>query len=106
MPDPTPDLPGLRNDKENVMENIFDSAQGIKESNLSYDQKKKKSIGSSGVKCLLLKKTLNKKKVIVSTTLFFSKATPIKVQDSIKKKFGVSKINQYEKYLGVPSFVG
>lgn len=33
MPEPTLDLLRLRNDKENVMKNIFDSAQGIKESN-------------------------------------------------------------------------
>ena len=31
MPEPTPDLLGLRNDKENVMENIFDSTQDIRE---------------------------------------------------------------------------
>ena len=41
-----------------------------------------------------------------STTTFFSKATPIEVQDSIKDLLGVSKIKQYEKYLGLPSFVG
>lgn len=39
IPEPTLDLLGLRNDKENVMENIFDSAQDIRDSDLSYDRK-------------------------------------------------------------------
>ena len=40
------------------------------------------------------------------TTLFFSKNTDIEIQDSIKVLLGVPKIKQYEKYLGLPSFVG
>ena len=40
------------------------------------------------------------------TTLFFSKNTDIEIQDSIKDLLGVLEIKQYEKYLGLPSFVG
>ena len=40
------------------------------------------------------------------TTLFFSKNTASEVQDSIKALLGVPEIKQYEKYLGLPSFVG
>ncbi|XP_023879876.2 putative ribonuclease H protein At1g65750 [Quercus suber] len=40
------------------------------------------------------------------TTLFFSKNTASEVQDSIKALIGVPEIKQYEKYLGLPSFVG
>ena len=47
-------------------------------------------------------KKLNRDK----TTLFFSKNTDSKVQESIKDLLGVLKIKQYEKYLGLPSFVG
>ena len=47
-------------------------------------------------------KKLNRDK----TTLFFSKNTDSKVQESIKDLLGVPKIKQYEKYLGLPSFVG
>ena len=39
------------------------------------------------------------------TTLFFSKNTASEIQDSIKALLGVPKIKQYEKYLGLPSFV-
>ena len=45
---------------------------------------------------------LNKDK----TTLFFSKATPSVTQENIINLLGVSEIKQYEKYLGLPSFVG
>lgn len=44
---------------------------------------------------------LNRKK----TTLFFSKSTPQAIQDSIISLLGVPQIKQYEKYLGLPSFV-
>ena len=40
------------------------------------------------------------------TTLFFSKSTPKEMQTSIKDMLGVSVIQQYEKYLGLPSLVG
>ena len=40
------------------------------------------------------------------TTLFFSKITDTEIQDSIKDLLGVLEIKQYEKYLGLPSFVG
>ena len=40
------------------------------------------------------------------TTLFFSKATPLVTQENIINLLGVSEIKQYEKYLGLPSFVG
>ena len=40
------------------------------------------------------------------TTLFFSKATSSSTQDSIINFLGVPKVKQYEKYLGLPSFVG
>ena len=40
------------------------------------------------------------------TTLFFSKNTDSEIQDSIKDLLGVPEIKQYEKYLGLPSFVG
>ena len=40
------------------------------------------------------------------TTLFFSRNTPEEVQQEIKVLLGVSAITHYEKYLGLPSFVG
>lgn len=40
------------------------------------------------------------------TTLFFSKATPPDTQAAIIIHLGVPEIKQYEKYLGLPSFVG
>ena len=40
------------------------------------------------------------------TTLFFSKCTPRETKHEIKVAFGVPKIMQYEKYLGLPSFMG
>ena len=40
------------------------------------------------------------------TTLFFSKATNAALKNNIKEAWGVSEIMQYEKYLGLPSFVG
>ena len=45
---------------------------------------------------------LNKDK----TTLFFSQAIPQVMQETIISMIGVPKIKQYEKYLGLPSFVG
>ena len=47
-------------------------------------------------------KKLNRDK----TTLFFSKNTDSEIQDSIKDLLSVLEIKQYEKYLGLPSFVG
>ena len=47
-------------------------------------------------------KKLNKSK----TTLFFSKAMDGAIKDQIKEAWGVPEIMQYEKYLGLPSFVG
>ena len=40
------------------------------------------------------------------TTLFFSKAMDGATKDQIKEAWGVPEIMQYEKYLGLPSFVG
>ena len=40
------------------------------------------------------------------TTLFFSRYTPEDVQQEIKVLLGVSSIKHYDKYLGLPSFVG
>ena len=40
------------------------------------------------------------------TTLFFSRNTPEEVQQEIKVSFGVSAFTHYEKYIGLPSFVG
>ncbi|KAL0006953.1 hypothetical protein SO802_008455 [Lithocarpus litseifolius] len=40
------------------------------------------------------------------TALFFSKATDTAIKNNIKEAWGVPKIMQYEKYLGLPSFVG
>ena len=40
------------------------------------------------------------------TTLFFSKSTNADIQDRIKDMLGVTVVQQYEKYLGLPSLVG
>ena len=40
------------------------------------------------------------------TTLFFSKSTSQGVQDAIKDALRVPVVQQYEKYLGLPSFIG
>ena len=40
------------------------------------------------------------------TALFFSKHTLIKIKHDIKVALGVLEIMQYERYLGLPSFVG
>ena len=40
------------------------------------------------------------------TGLFFSKCTPREMKHEIKVAFGVQEIMQYEKYLGLLSFVG
>uniref|UniRef100_A0A2N9GZI9 Reverse transcriptase domain-containing protein n=1 Tax=Fagus sylvatica TaxID=28930 RepID=A0A2N9GZI9_FAGSY len=40
------------------------------------------------------------------TTLFFSKSTPRPIQNHIQVMLGVPVIHQYEKYLGLPSFIG
>ncbi|KAK9983964.1 hypothetical protein SO802_033489 [Lithocarpus litseifolius] len=40
------------------------------------------------------------------TALFFSKATDAAIKNNIKEAWGVPEIMQYEKYLGLPSFVG
>lgn len=45
---------------------------------------------------------LNKAK----TSLFFSKNTPMEIQEEIIKRFGAQVIKQHEKYLGLPSLVG
>ena len=38
--------------------------------------------------------------------MFFSKATDGALKEQIKEVWGVPEIMQYEKYLGLPSFVG
>ena len=40
------------------------------------------------------------------TALFFSKSTNEVLKEQIKEAWGVPEIMQYEKYLGLPSFVG
>ena len=40
------------------------------------------------------------------TALFFSKAIDAAIKNNIKDAWGVQEIMQYEKYLGLPSFVG
>ena len=40
------------------------------------------------------------------TTPFFSKSMSQAMQDSIKVALGVQVVQQYEKYLGLPSFIG
>ncbi|KAK9990436.1 hypothetical protein SO802_025421 [Lithocarpus litseifolius] len=40
------------------------------------------------------------------TTLFFNKSTPHDMQEAIKNALGVPVVQQYEKYLGLPSFIG
>ena len=40
------------------------------------------------------------------TTLFFSKNTDAQAQETIKVALNVPAIQHYEKYLGLPSFVG
>ena len=39
-------------------------------------------------------------------TLFFSKATSLSTQENIINLLRVSEVMQYEKYMGLPSFVG
>ena len=39
------------------------------------------------------------------TALFFSKAIDAAIKNNIKDAWGVQEIMQYEKYLGLPSFV-
>lgn len=40
------------------------------------------------------------------TTLFFSNNSSIATKEEIKKLLGVSKIKEYERYLGLPTVVG
>ena len=40
------------------------------------------------------------------TTLFFSKHTSIDIKHDLKVALGVPEIMHYERYLGLPSFVG
>ena len=40
------------------------------------------------------------------TTLFFSKSTSQALQNTIKAALRVLVVQQYEKYLGLPSFIG
>lgn len=40
------------------------------------------------------------------TQVFFSSNTTQETEENIKGVLGVSVISQYEKYLGLPSFVG
>ena len=40
------------------------------------------------------------------TVLFFSKSTTTDARAQIKEALGVPEIMHYEKYLGLPSFVG
>ena len=39
------------------------------------------------------------------TSLFFSKSTPLEMQNQIMNALGVSALRQYEKYLGLPALV-
>ena len=40
------------------------------------------------------------------TSIFFSKSTTLDMRAEIKEALGLSEIVQYDKYLGLPSFVG
>ena len=40
------------------------------------------------------------------TTIFFSKLISEEIRQHLKQALGVLEIKQYEKYLGLPSFVG
>ena len=40
------------------------------------------------------------------TTIFFSKSTSEDRRNEIKDALGIMEIKQYEKYMGLPSFVG
>ena len=40
------------------------------------------------------------------TTIFFSKLISEEIRQHLKQALGVPEIKQYEKYLGLPSFVG
>ena len=40
------------------------------------------------------------------TSLFFSRNTPLEMQDVIKNRLGANIIKENEKYLGLPSLVG
>ena len=40
------------------------------------------------------------------TTLFFNRNTDEQTQEAIKMSLGVPVIQHYEKYLGLPSFIG
>ena len=40
------------------------------------------------------------------TSLFFSKSTPLEMQNQIMNALGVSALRQYEEYLGLPALVG
>ena len=40
------------------------------------------------------------------TSLFFSRNTPMDIQEIIKERFGAQVIKHHEKYLGLPSLVG
>uniref|UniRef100_A0A2N9F204 Reverse transcriptase domain-containing protein n=1 Tax=Fagus sylvatica TaxID=28930 RepID=A0A2N9F204_FAGSY len=40
------------------------------------------------------------------TTIFFSKSTPQSAQAAVQNMLGVPAIKQYERYLGLPSFIG
>ena len=40
------------------------------------------------------------------TSLFFSKYTPLEMQNQIMNALGVSTLRQYEEYLGLPALVG
>ena len=48
------------------------------------------------------KKKVNRSKM----TLFFSKFTSVEIKHDIKVALGVQEIMQYERYFGLPSFVG
>ena len=60
-----------------------------------------------GVRVLNMYKEASGQKVNRSkNALFFSKCTPIETKHDIKVALGIPKIMQYERYLGLPSFVG
>lgn len=50
--------------------------------------------------------TLGQKVNRSKTGLFFSKFTSAEIRHGIKEALGVPEIMQYERYLGLPSFVG
>jgi hypothetical protein len=55
---------------------------------------------------IIYEKALGQQLNRAKTTLFFSRNTPQDMQEELKDILGVPSIQQYEKYLGLPSLIG